>query len=173
MSSTHQANDDDTGSKIKTFSSFSWIITLGLGDFLCLAGALSWSTYLIRLSKVGDMFPEVHLQCLKTFFQASLYSAWCFIAFWTSGRSQWKGWGNGFVAWALLLYSAAGPGTLAVVLQQRAQATVSATVASVVLSMEPVFTTLFGRLLLGERTNWMEKLGGGCIVVAAIVATRE
>mmetsp|Transcript_11352 Transcript_11352/g.21663 ORF Transcript_11352/g.21663 Transcript_11352/m.21663 type:complete len:399 (+) Transcript_11352:79-1275(+) len=176
MSSTHRPrHHDDTessGGKTGTVSSFGWVFTLGLGDFLCLAGALSWSTYLIRMSKVSEMFPEVHLQSLKSFFQASLYSSWCLIAWWTSGQSQWKGWENGFLAWGLLLYSAAGPGTLAVLLQQRAQATVSATVTSVVLSMEPVFTALFGRLLLGERTSWMEKLGGGCILVAAMVATR-
>lgn len=173
MSCTH--NDDTSSSSHNADKPVSgdWIFALGLGDVLCLVGALSWSTYLIRMSAVSEMFPEVHLQSVKTFFQAAFYSCWCLGSWWVSGQSQWKGWENSLAAWVLLFYSAAGPGTLAVLLQQRAQTTVSATVTSVLLSLEPVFTALLGRLLLREETSLMEKMGGGCIIAAAVLVTRD
>lgn len=152
---------------------------MGLGDLLCLGGALSWSTYLYRLSAVGDAFPEIPLQAWKTTFLAMLYTAWCAVSWFcttTPGYLPWSGWNDphtAWMAWLLLAYSAAGPGTLADVLQQKGQATVSATVANIVLSLEPVFTAILGRFLLGEETNGWEKLGGACLLAAALLATRE
>jgi drug/metabolite transporter (DMT)-like permease len=86
------------------------------------------------------------------------------------GDSQWIGWTN-LTAWALLFYSALGPGTVADVLQQQGQSRVTATVANIILSLEPVFTALFGRILLGELTTGVEKMGGCLILTAAVVAT--
>lgn len=145
--------------------------SLGLGDVLCLCGALSWSTYLFRLSAVGHLYDEIHLQAIKTFLLAVLYSIWCGVeAMVLHGESQWIGWTN-LTAWALLFYSALGPGTVADVLQQQGQSHVTATVANIILSLEPVFTALFGRILLGELTTGVEKLGGCLILTAAVVAT--
>jgi len=149
-------------------------LALNAGDILCLLGALSWSTYLFRLSAVGNVYPEVELQASKTLVLAMLYTTWCAAAYGVTGQAQWLGWHTGHgavVTWMLLLYSAAGPGMLADVWQQKAQATVSATVANIVLSLEPVFTAMFARLLLGEETTLLEKVGGAFIFTAALVAT--
>ena len=89
----------------------------------------------------------------------------------TSWACQWLGWQN-LTAWALLLYSALGPGTVADVLQQQGQKEVSASEANVILSLEPVFAALCAQVLMGETTSLVETIGGGLILLAALIATR-
>jgi drug/metabolite transporter (DMT)-like permease len=79
---------------------------------------------------------------------------------------------NWTTAGALLLYSALGPRTVADVLQQKGQKEVSASEANVILSLEPVFTAVCARLLMGETTSLVETIGGGLILLAALIATR-
>jgi drug/metabolite transporter (DMT)-like permease len=146
-------------------------IAFSFGDVLVLAGALCWSLYLFRLSAIGNLYDEVQLQASKNFFMAFFYGLWWLVAASHSEESLWLGWTN-WVAWALIFYSALGPGCIADLMQQKGQATVSASVANIVLSMEPVFTAILGRVLLGELTSWQEKLGGGMIILASLVATR-
>lgn len=148
-------------------------IRLGLGDFMCLGGAFSWAMYIVRLSAIGgEHYNEVDLQALKTFFLAIFYTAWCVAETLQTGQCQWLGWSN-LAAWGLLFYSALGPGAVADLIQQKGQAIVAATVSNVLLSTEPVFTAIFGRILLGEETSWFEKLGGCLILIAAMIATKE
>jgi drug/metabolite transporter (DMT)-like permease len=143
----------------------------GFGDILCLMGALCWSMYIFRLSAVGDKFDEVQMQAVKTVNLAILYTTWFLFASLRSDVSLWPGWHN-VVAWLLLFYSALGPGTVADLMQQKGQAIIPASESNVILSMEPVFTSLLGRVILGEATSLTEKLGGSLIILAAIVATR-
>ena len=144
---------------------------LAVGDLFILGGALSWSLYLFRLSKIGGNFDEVRLQAGKTAILGGLYSIWWLLSTTISGQNLWIGWRNP-VAWAFLLYSALGPGTLADVLQTQGQKSVSATEANILLSLEPVFTALCAFLVLGETTSTMENIGGGLILAAALLATR-
>jgi drug/metabolite transporter (DMT)-like permease len=139
------------------------------GDGMVLGGALSWSLYLFRLSQIGSKFDEINLQSVKTFALAILYSVWFFVS---GGMSTTMGWTTHLVAWGALCYSALGPGMLADVLQQQGQKYVSASEANVILSMEPVFAALCATLLLGEVTTLPETIGGGLILLAAVVATR-
>jgi drug/metabolite transporter (DMT)-like permease len=140
-----------------------------VGDLLCLGGALSWSLYIFRLSYC-ELFDEIELQAAKTFFLAVLYTGWFAAAYIQSETCLWEGW-TSLVAWALLFYSALGPGTLADVMQQKGQGTVTAAEANVILSMEPVFTAIMGRLFLGEVTSMQDRFGGGLIILAALIAT--
>ena len=62
----------------------------------------------------------------------------------------WKGWRDP-IAWLILFYTVLGPCTIADICQQKAQASVPAAETNMRISMEPVFTTLLGFLLLGEK----------------------
>lgn len=147
------------------------------GDLLVLGGALSWSMYLFRIASVGKRYAEIPLQAIKTTLLATLYSVWfafsaLTLAF-TPGAtvaSLWPGWKN-ITAWALLLYSAVGPGAIADVLQQQGQKEVSASEANVILSSEPIFTAICARLILGEITTTTENIGGGLIIFGALLAS--
>jgi drug/metabolite transporter (DMT)-like permease len=149
----------------------SMALAFSTGDWLVLGGALSWSFYLFRLSKIGSKFNEINLQAIKSTIVAVLYSVWFGYSLWKNPAMSF-GWVTHLAAWGALFYSAFGPGTVADVLQQKGQKDVSASEANVILSMEPVFAALCAWLLLGEVTSLQETLGGGLILVAALVATR-
>lgn len=148
------------------------------GDLLVLGGAASWSIYIVRTCSIGSRFPELSLQFIKSTLLAVMYSVWlvvsAFFAFQNSGwdavNALWLGWQNIF-AWALLAYSAVGPGALADVLQQQGQKKVSASEANVILCSEPIFTALLAFLVSGEVTSPTETAGGGLILLAASLAS--
>ncbi|EKX34567.1 hypothetical protein GUITHDRAFT_80436 [Guillardia theta CCMP2712] len=105
--------------------------TLGIniGDAFCLAGALSWSMYIFRLTcimeKGGD---SVRIQAWKTIILGGLYGLWALadavkaVGAGQTVSSLWPGAGAGsLTAWIILLFSAVGPGAIADVMQARAQ----------------------------------------------------
>lgn len=148
--------------------------TLGRGDVMILLGALSWSIYIFRTSRLAASHPALDLQFAKTALLAVLYGGWALVA--ADGRpgalaSLWPGWRRSPEAWLLLAYSAVGPGALADVLQQRGQRETSASEANVILCMEPVFATACALALLGEATSAREVGGGLLIVIAAMLAS--
>jgi drug/metabolite transporter (DMT)-like permease len=157
--------------------SSSSLLAFSQGDWFVLGGALSWSCYLFRLPRItsATSLDEIPVQAVKTLLLAILYSIWFVGSLWSSaaaGTAMSFAWATHLVAWAALLYSAFGPGTLADVLQQQGQQHVSASEANVLLSMEPVFAALCAWLLLGEVTTMQESMGGALILVAALIATR-
>lgn len=152
--------------------------SLSGGDLIVLTGALSWSMYIYRTSSVGDRYPEISLQGVKSVLLACFYSSWFLTSVltcyseggWSTVAGLWKGWTN-WKAWALLAFSAVGPGALADVLQQVGQKQISASEANVILCGEPVFTAILARVLLGESISATEAAGGALIVTAALFAS--
>ena len=159
------------GSDVAATAAGSSMLSFSQGDWWVLGGALSWSFYLFRLSKISSKFQEIPLQATKTLLLAVLYSIWVVGS--PGGISSIIGasWTTNIVAWLTLLYSALGPGTIADVVQQQGQKYVSASEANVLLSMEPVFAAICAWLLLGEISTTKELIGGGFILIAALVAT--
>jgi len=106
---------------------------------------------------------QIPLQAGKTAILAILYSGWAlaaaFAAFaggaatsnaagaaasgaaagWAAVGNLWPGWRSGS-AWALLAFSAVGPGAVADLLQQVGQTAVGAAEANVILTSESLFT---------------------------------
>jgi drug/metabolite transporter (DMT)-like permease len=115
---------------------------------------------------------------VKTTALAMMYTTWLFFSAWrsfTTGGWEavaglWLGWQN-LTAWALLIYSAIGPGAVADVLQQNGQKEVSASEANVILCSEPIFTAALAFLIAGETTTATENAGGALVVLAAILAS--
>lgn len=157
------------------------------GDVMILLGALSWSTYIFRTSKIANSYPELDLQFQKNGLLALMYGVWfinnamsalaaagtsLFSPGWTKTlTSLWAGWNSPFV-WFLLIFSAIGPGTIADLLQQKGQKETSASESNIILCLESVFATLCAFLLLGEVSSMQEILGGSMIVLAAVLASR-
>ena len=161
--------------------------TFNQGDAMILLGALSWSAYIFRTSKLAKAYSELDLQFTKTWLLALMYGGW-FIStavstlasagtsFLSSGwlealTSLWPGWNSPFV-WLLLAYSAIGPGAVADLLQQQGQKETSASESNIILCMESVFAAVCAFVLLGEVSSLKEMVGGFLIVVAAILASR-
>jgi len=169
--------EDNEDNSLPSFT-FTW------GDWCCLLAALCWSLYIYRLSAWGEFFDETMTQFVKNIVLALLYTLWMLFslvvrihnsdeesASTDDGVSLWKGWKSDPIAWLILFYSALGPCTLADVFQQKAQSSVPAAESNVILSMEPVFTTLLGFVLLGETPSVKELCGGCLIMIASVVAS--
>lgn len=169
-------------------NAFENSVTLALswGDGCCLMAALCWSLYIYRLSAWGEYFDETTTQFVKNVILANLYTLWMLIVLFSryyysdpnqqenganSTLSLWQGWKTDPIAWLILFYSALGPCTLADVFQQKAQSSVPAAESNVILSMEPVFTTLLGLLLLGEIPSLKELCGGLLIMIASVIVS--
>jgi len=160
---------------------------LNQGDVMILLGALSWSAYIFRTSKLARSYSEVNLQFTKTALLALMYGAWFLTtaastlasagtSFLSTGWVEaltplWSGW-NSPVVWLLLAYSAVGPGAVADLLQQQGQKETSASESNIILCMESVFAAVCAFVLLGEVSSMKEMVGGFLIVVAAILASK-
>ena len=155
-----------------------------LGDTMILLGAMSWSMYIFRTTKLAQYHSALSLQFTKTVLLAVMYGGWVlrdatstFAA--TAGvtlnrvlASLWPGWKSPKV-WMLLFYSAIGPGVLADILQQRGQRNLdSASQSNIILCLESVFAVIFAFVILGEVVSMREIAGGSLIVTAAILASR-
>lgn len=147
-------------------------IAFSRGDWLTLGGAACWSFYVFRLSQIGSRFNEINLQATKTNFLSIFYSIWFGITLWNNPDTLFT-WVGSVAVWLALFYSALGPGTVADILQQQGQKYISAAEANIILSTEPVFAALFASSLLGEVLSFQEIIGGGMILVAALVASGE
>jgi drug/metabolite transporter (DMT)-like permease len=167
---------------------------LNRGDVMILLGAMSWSTYIFRTSRLAGSYPELDLQFAKTALLAVMYGAWFAFDAWstlaaagivasTSSSASlggwadalaplWSGWNSSPLVWILLIYSAIGPGAIADLLQQRGQRETSASESNVILCMESVFAAVCAFAFLGEVSSIREIAGGGLIVIAAILASR-
>ncbi|KAL7555226.1 hypothetical protein ACHAWF_018881 [Thalassiosira exigua] len=159
----------------------------GGGDAMILLGALSWSAYIFRTSRLASSYPELDLQFAKTALLALMYLGWTIVAAtsalsaagtsflapgWTESlASLWPGWANP-AAWLLLAYSAVGPGAVADLLQQRGQRDTSASESNIILCTESVFAAVCAFALLGEVSSMREMAGGFLIVAAAVLASR-
>ena len=120
----------------------------------------------------------------KNIFMAIFYSTWTVGSYVFQGGSivlaildptlmistLWKGFQDP-IALSILLYSALSSGAISDILQQKAQAHVSAAESNVILSLEPVFAAILGLFLLAELPSIRECLGGACIVAASILAS--
>lgn len=158
-----------------------WWNSIHPGDGLVLAGAISWSIYLLRLSRASSpdnnkyriQFPALPLQAIKTLLLAVMYTCWWAInsCVKTTTTAPGQAWWNSGTAWFWLGMSAIGPGALADVLQQRGQQHVSAAEANVILSTESVFSAVCGFLLLGETVERRDMTGGTMILVAALLSS--
>jgi drug/metabolite transporter (DMT)-like permease len=160
---------------------------LNRGDVMILLGALSWSMYIFRTSKLAKNYPELELQFAKTALLAMMYGSWFAFdavstlstAAATDGWSMkaltplWAGWNSSAYVWMMLIYSAVGPGAVADLLQQRGQKLVpSASESNVILCLESVFAAGCAYAFLGEVSSMREIAGGALIVIAAILASR-
>lgn len=175
------------GAEVPSANDAGIALSFGEGDAMILLGALSWSTYIFRTSKIANAYPELNLQFTKNALLALMYGVWfvnnvlstlassgtaIFSPGWTSALSSlWAGWNSPFV-WLLLIYSAIGPGAVADLLQQKGQKETNASESNIILCMESVFATLCAFLFLGEVSSMQEIFGGSMIVFAAILASR-
>ena len=82
-------------------------------------------------------------------------------------RNSWEGFVQGVPAILFLGILSSG---VAYSLQNRGQAKVPASIAAIITSMEGVFATLFGWLVLGDRMTARQLFGCACVLAAVLVS---
>lgn len=131
---------------------------LNYGDFLELCGVLFWTLHILFVSRFVRYYSGIHL-AIGQFVFCSLFS---FLGGFLAGEA---------LTWQILeatmiplLYGGLMSCGIAYTLQIIGQAHVAPTEASLLLSLEMVFSALSGYIILGETMSTQEILG--CILMA-------
>lgn len=144
--------------------------TFATYDLLMLGCALSFSFQILSIDKFGAQTDPIELTCVE-FCVCGLVSAIpMFItevgpapAEWVASLSTWD-------AWLPLLYAAVLSGGVGYTLQTVGQKGINPTIASLVMSLESVFSVLAGWLILHQALSSREWIGCALMMVAIFLA---
>lgn len=134
---------------------------IGRGDFLVFLCAIGFSLHILVIDYFSPKADGVVISCVQ-FFTAGIISCVLMLIF------EKPSWGAIVSAWAPVLYAGVMSCGVAYTLQVVAQKHVEPTVASLIMSLESVFSVLAGWVLLGQRLSARE-LAGCALVFGAIV----
>lgn len=149
------------------------------GDAAILCAALFYSLATVRLSSYARLVTPVKLAAAKSLVLGSAAVLTAGATVWSMQgdvEQLWPGWNSpgAGVPWAVLAWSAVGPGALAAFLHARGQAIVPAAEAQVIFSSTPLWSAAAAWVMLGgEPVSEKTWVGGLAIVVAGLVASRN
>ncbi len=143
-------------------------MSLNIGDAIMAVGALSWAVYSIAVRRYLMLFPAHGAVLVMTglsvlFMLPLLLTEWALVGIPRISGGQWSG----------LLYLGIFPSVIALLLYNRAVATLGASQASVFLNFVPVFTMLGAYVLLDEAISLMQVLGAMAVILGVFFTTRS
>jgi len=136
---------------------------INAGDALVLVCALSYSVHIILLDRYVKRYDLLLLTIIQMGFLAVSNTAGGLIF------EQFQDPGSA-VAWVSILVCGLLASSAAFYIQGWAQRVIPPTRTAMVLVMEPVFSVIFGIVLLGERLSWGGWLGCALIFAGMILA---
>ncbi|MFT4469403.1 DMT family transporter [Arthrobacter sulfonylureivorans] len=153
-----------TNGQLLRLTEMSW----NAGDAIMAIGALSWAVYSIAVRRYLPLFPAHGTVLVMTglsvlFMLPLLLAEWAVVGIPPISGGQWSG----------LLYLGIFPSVIALLLYNRAVATLGASQASVFLNFVPVFTMLGAYVLLGEAISLMQILGAVAVILGVFFTTRS
>lgn len=134
--------------------------SISRGDFYVLLCALAFSVHILVIDYFAPKVDGVSMSCIQFFVCGIL----CAVPMLVSERPQIH---QLLDAWLPLVYAGVLSSGAAYTLQVVAQKNTDPAVASLILSLESVFSVITGWIVLGERLSGREMLG--CILVFAAV----
>ena len=135
--------------------------SISRGDFLVFLCAIGFSLHILVIDYFSPKADGVVISCVQ-FFTAGIISSVFMFLF------ERPTWDAVMAAWAPVLYAGVMSCGVGYTLQVVAQKDVEPTVASLIMSLESVFSVLAGWLLLGQKMSPKE-LAGCVLVFGAIV----
>ena len=138
-------------------------ISVGLGDFLVFLCSIGFSLHILVIDHFSPKADGVIISCAQ-FFTAGAVS--CVPAFFFEHPS----WEAVCAAWLPIGYAGVMSCGVAYTLQVVAQKNISPTVASLLMSLESVFSVLAGWVLLGQSLSKKELAGCGMVFAGIILA---
>ena len=138
--------------------------TFGIGEILTLLCAFFFACHILVIDRFASEFDGVKLSCIQFFTCGILSSVLMFIF-------EEPQIGSIAASWLPIAYAGVMSCGVAYTLQIVGQKDMNPTVASIILSLESVFGTLAGIILLGDDFGF--KKGIGCVLMfAAIILTQ-
>lgn len=148
-------------------------MSLATSDILIIICALLFSFQILFVDKFSPICDGVRLSCIQFFVSGILG---CFPTFFIDMKHSISGiraWAPAFTtldAWIPILYAGIFSCGVAYTLQIIGQDGLNPTVASLLMSLESVFSVIAGAIILGERMSVRELSGCGLIFVAICLA---
>lgn len=136
---------------------------IGKGDLLIMACALVFSIHILIIEHYSSLVDGVRMSFIQ-FFTCGILSAIPMLLF------ENPKWSAIITAWAPVLYAGVLSCAVAYTLQIIGQKNTSAPVASLILSLESVFSVLAGWLILNQTLTAREILGCSLVFCAIILA---
>ena len=137
--------------------------SVGRGDFLVFLCSIGFSMHILVIDYFSPRADGVLISCVQ-FFTAGVVSGALMLLF------EKPSWGAVAAAWMPILYAGVMSCGVAYTLQVVAQKDVPPTVASLLMSMETVFSVLAGWALLGQRLSGKEMLGCALVFAGILLA---
>lgn len=148
-------------------------LSLSLPDILLLLCALAFAVQILCIDHFAPMVDTVRLSCIEFLVcgvVSFLPTFWVDMGHSVSGMVSWTMTFQGLDAWIPLLYAGVCSSGIAYTFQIAGQRNFNPTIASLIMSLESVFSVIFGWLLLHESLSKRELLGCAMIFVAIVVA---
>ncbi len=154
------------------FASFpsNGLFAMPIADLMLLGCALLFSVQILSVDHYAPVMSPVTLACVQ-FFVSGALSIVCAVIFeLMPDPAAWTHSLSGFYAWIPILYTGIFSSAVGYTLQAVGQRNLNPTLASLIMSMESVFSTLFGWILLHQTMTARESAGCLLIFSAIILA---
>ena len=149
---------------------FGVCFSLQFSDILVMICALCFSIHILVIDHFSPMVDGLRMSCIQ-FMVTGLLSAFpMFATEFNSGIQIWLSAFATWDAWLPLLYAGIFSCGIAYTLQIIGQKGVNPTIASLIMSLESVFSVLAGWVILDERLNAKELTGCALIFAAVILS---
>ena len=140
-------------------------------DLIVLVCSVCYAVHIMVIDHFSPKADGVRMSCIQ-FLVCGLLTALPMIIFEIAplGIGVWRSYFNSFEAWVSILYAGILSCGVAYTLQIVGQVGVEPTLASMLLSLESVFSVISGRILLHQYLGIKEIMGCALIFVAIILA---
>ena len=138
-------------------------LSVARGEILTIGCAVCFTAHILILDRVSGRVDGVRLSCLQFLFCGLLSVPFMLLTETVAAADI-------LACWLPICYTGLLSCGVAYTLQIIAQKDTDPTLASIAMSMEAVFSALFGWLILGQRLSARELLGCGLMFAAVILA---
>lgn len=138
--------------------------SVSVGDFFLIACAFCFTVHILVVDHFANLVDAVKLSCIQ-FATLGLFSAIIALIF----ERQYFSGSAMLDCWLPILYAGVGSCGIAFTLQSVGQKGTNPTIASLLMSLESVFSLLGGIVIMHEGMTWKEGLGCGLMFLAVIL----
>lgn len=137
-----------------------------IGILLGLMTAATWAVYSVLITPLMQRYSPFRISAVV------LSLSWIGIAIVGSSQTRTQDWQLGWHVWVLFLFATLGPLVITNVLWFRSLDRIGPSRATLATNLQPFAAALFAVVLLGERINVVQVVGG-LLIAAGILAARR